>query len=55
MKAGDKVKHKLTGEILTIKKSFDGVFTCYLNTAHIIFGNVEVDTCVCLSENLELL
>lgn len=49
-----KARHKLTGEILTVKKDFGSVLSCwipkpyYMKNTHIL-----IDVCICLRENLE--
>lgn len=49
-----KYRHKLTDQILTLKKSFGSVGTFYCKP-HQFTKRIVVDTCVCLMENVELL
>jgi len=49
-----KYKHKLTCQILTLKKSFGSVGTFYCKP-HQFTKRIIIDTCVCLMENVELL
>lgn len=48
-----KYRHKLTGQILTLKKSFGNVGTFYCEEKP--FYNIIINTCVCLMENVERL
>lgn len=48
-----KCKHKLTGEILTIKKINGSVATCYINEPYYLPNTwVLIDTVVCSMDNL---
>jgi hypothetical protein len=51
---GETVKHRLTGEIMIIKKSFGNVCTCILKTPIIIWNSpyLETQTIVCHKNNL---
>lgn len=48
-----KYRHKLTCQILTLKKTFGSVGTFYCEERP--FYNTTINTCVCLMENVELL
>lgn len=43
--------HKLTGQILTIKKDYGSVVSCYCEP-YLLWNNVKNDTVICLKENL---
>lgn len=50
----NKYKHKLSGEILTLKKDFGrvAVFIIPEENRTVIYGNVVIDTCVCVWDNI---
>jgi hypothetical protein len=51
---GDKVRHKLTGQILSIKSISETVASCWLPEPFKNKFDSEVSICVCLIKNLEL-
>ena len=56
MKIGQKVKHKNTGQILTVKRIFGGrIASCYLPEKDVknVFNNVILDTVICSVDLLE--
>jgi hypothetical protein len=59
MKQGTRVKHKLTGIEMTIKKNYGNVASCYLDEKDYFplhdKSNEMIKTQVCLLENIEFL
>lgn len=49
-----KARHKLTGQILTIKKDFGSALSCYIPEPYYMKNtNTLIDVCVCRRENLQ--
>lgn len=49
------VRHKLTNEIMTVKKVNGSVAVCYLPKPYYNAWNTLIDICVCLWVNLEVI
>lgn len=56
MKNGIRVRHKLTGEEMTIKRIYKTIATCKIDNPH--YNNKQmflVDVQICAIENLEII
>jgi hypothetical protein len=49
--SGCVVFHKTTGERLVVKKNYGSVLVCYCEPS-LLYGNVEVDICICHIDSL---
>ena len=47
-----KVRHKLTNELMTIKKINGDIVTCFIEKPYFIFGWIVIDTAIVHSDNL---
>jgi hypothetical protein len=47
-----KVRHKLTNELMTIKKINGEIVTCFIQNPYFIFGWILIDVAICHKDNL---
>ena len=47
-----KVRHKLTNELMTIKKINGEIVTCFIQNPYFMFGWILIDVAICHKDNL---
>lgn len=47
-----KVRHKLTNELMTIKKINGNIVTCFIEKPYFIYQRILIDVAICHKDNL---